>query len=363
MDNKIFIPSIIVLAILFLVGGLLGTKTWNPFGNVKQSGGVIEKSLENLLAADSYKYNGLASVAIAAPKDLGVPGGKANIGLDWQASFDGKDKENWKSLVDLALSFNMEGTSMTATGQVMALANDIYFKLDTLPALPLAFLNQDLINSVKGQWIKINTQDLSATSTMDQQKAQALLNQVLALMAKESIFNIEKDLGEEFLKAGNCSHYLVSINKEGVKRLVPEFLSLAGEQLSGQEKIQYEQNVTNLTRDFSENVDTLWQKVIKGIEMEIWIEKQGSKLAKVKFEREIKGEELQSFLASYIATLDNDKKASMEAALSETTLTIKFENEYFDFSKSVGIQAPETFKSFQEVFGSGLLQSPVNVSP
>lgn len=360
MDNKLFVPSVVVLAALLLIGGLLGTKawnpSWNPFNNVEQSGGVIEKSLENLLASDTYKYDGLASIAIDSPVDLGVPGGRANVGLSWQASFDGKNKENWKGLVNLALVFNMEGTSITATGQVMSLANDIYFKIDTLPAIPLAFLNQDLINNVKGQWIKMTPQDLQATSTMDQQKTQAILNQILALMVKENIFKIEKNLGDEKIKAGNCSHYLVSVDKEGVKAIVPQFLSLAGEQLSGEEKVQYQQKVETLTENLSQNIDMVWQK-IKGIELEIWVEKQGGKLAKIKFEREIKGEELQSFLTNYTATLTDDKKTQMEQALSQTTLTIKLENEYFDFGKSVNIEAPETFKSFQEVFGSGLLQS------
>lgn len=331
--NIKLIKTIVSVALVLILGvgiGLLATKTWNPSWNpfVETHSRIIENAIAKSFQASTYKVEEDIKLKIAPES-----GQVGDFSLFILGVVDQSDLKNVKTDSDLIFKMSAEGVEMQAKGQVKTSGEEnTYFQITTLPNLP--FLPADILESIKNQWIKIDSKKLAEmfpSETRFEFNKQAFAEEIKALLKGKEIFEIEKKLGTEEVDGVNTQHYLANLKKETIKTLIPEILKILQKYQSAEEQsqVEFEKNL----KIFSENFDEFWQK-ISPFQIDFWIEKGNLWLRKVKMEKEIN-----------VAEFDPNSK-------TKGKITFGFEMKISDFNKEVKIEMPQDYKGIEEILSS-----------
>lgn len=327
---------IIVVALILISGGVLfATGIWNPF---RPNPNDVLKNAFTKMA--EWKTNQAETLFSLNANDTKT-GQQINISL---GSISSSDTVNAKSsaLVKLAGTFSQPNTTFSFTIDIntISVGSDGYFRLEKLelPQAFQAFLPMLLgtnPNTLVNQWIKVDKDSIQEVSkvfggtiqNMNQNQLDELMNQNQAsekqrqliermqrVIAESEISNITK----QFPDQDGMYHYLVTINKEGVKKIINEFyIALSGATGNYQ-----------LPQPTNEAIDQLFTK-IGDINYEVWIGKGNGELYRLKIDKNLD-----------LANIGT----------STGTIAIVIDAKYSGMNEPVEITAPANFKTLKQAF-------------
>lgn len=350
MKSTILLPIIIVLVVVVVVA-VVTTTDLNLFK--KSEGGVVVTAIDKLFDARTLKVQGQMEADI---ESAGEDSSAENMGamplslsglklfLNVSAEIDNSKKDSPKTSSQITLGVDAEGMQLNGVLELRTIDSNVYIRLVSLPSALLAFVGG--LEDIKGQWVKIDFEALKeqysqagASTAMEldeeqfKQQLQDLTNELQAQLKGKTLFDIKQELAEEEINGVNTKHYLVEANKEAVKEFVIEYVELTKKYVPEEQKAEYESNLQRAMANFSEDFDNFWA-TIGGIACDIWVEKRGGRLIRVKWQKDI--------------------GASAVEGMPETIESIKFSGDFVfsDYNKSVKIEEPAQSKSIEDVLSS-----------
>ncbi|MBZ9578493.1 hypothetical protein KJA14_01440 [Patescibacteria group bacterium] len=338
---KIIAGVIILIAIG--VGVCLYTKAWDPFWNPFRPSPeeVIEKMVIEM--GELKAVHSRAEMSIEAKEDT-KEGFK--ISMDFASDSDNTDPKNPKSAGDFYITLAFEGMQFSLAGESKTIGEDSYFKLTTIPAL--AFLEPFFemlgidLGEIKGQWIKF---DMAEETQKAKEEQEEMIQKFQTLFKDKKLYIVTREFADKEIRNVKTYHYLVALNKEEIKKLIPGIFEILWEafppsnlgfpmtpSVPGKEEI-----LTEILEAF----DEFFEKVGE-ITAELWIGKKDNLLYKIKGEKEIDLAEINPG--------------------TEGKIIIKIDMDFSDFNQPLIIEAPEEFKTIEEIF-SPFLEEFFKISP
>lgn len=308
----------IIIGIILI--GIIGTGTslfiraWDPLWN------PFRLSPEKVMEEMNLKMEKLETLHSRIKLDIEVKGYTENpttISLISDSDLDNTNPDNPKSAASLGLTMTMEGMEFSMAGEVKTISQDFYFKLNTFPVL--AFLPQISgidYTQLKNQWIKIDT---VSKEEIDPE----ITKQIAGLFKNKKFYSVTREFSDEKMDNQKTYHYILTLNKEEIKKVVSEFLDtfIKPEQLA-EVNVNKEELLSKIS-DFLEKMGE--------VSSDIWIGKKDLYLYQIKGEKEI------------------DLSEFMEAGQT-LKVNVKIESSFFNFDKPVIIEAPTDFKKLEEIF-------------
>ncbi len=331
--NKI-IP-VTILAIVLVGFGTLGglyTQTWDPLWNpfrpdpdiiITDMGsqiGQVETSAVNVDFEFDF-HNGQEFTI------NGIISARENL----------KDFDNPETEGEFDFSFKTEGLEMSFAGAVIDVGEDSYWKFTTIPASsfiePYFALFGIEIEDIKNEWIKVDGESLKELMGEDYDSTKELeehnkeiIEEVKDILEKAILFKVREELEDEVLDNVKTYHYLVYLDKQGIKLFVPELMEAMAKYYP--ELSLNEEGMEESMQEFEKTVDEFFAKT-GGIEAEIWIGKKDHLPYKIVFEKEID-----------ISQIDESE---------EGIVKIKINADFSRFNQLMEIEAPSDYKILDEI--------------
>jgi len=324
---------IVILILAIASGGVVSalyTKVWNPEWN------PFKLSPEEVLSEMTDKMEDLNS--FHADVNLAVGGasfnlsgvqGNLDLGLDLSLDVDKEDIENMKSKGNVDVSLKAEGISVTGSLGLIGIGNELYLKLDTIPNIGAYSL---IFNQLKGQWIKIDQETLDGLSNsyisteglsnMNEQKE--MEKELIDLFTGRKFYEVKEELKSESISGEMTYHYLVSLDKEEIKMVIPEMIDIIGKysEVSEGETEKAKEELPDMIDEFFEKMGDF--------DAEVWIGQKDYYLYKMEIDKEIDFSEFGN------SAPDGTLSFSLGMVLSE-------------FDKDFVIEPPQDYRNFQEI--------------
>jgi len=318
MKKIILIVGIVLIS---MVGGGVFSyfQGWLPFSVSDED--VLSAMIENM--SKNKTWHSETNITI----DAEAEGEKSSVFLNIEEDTNKTDTENVKSDIKINAELGMEGMSFSLGVEIKVLGpKDIYLKITTIPALPFLGMLGINLDELKDQWIKIDQEYLGDIAAEDNEE---MIKQLTELLIGKEFLIVEEKFADEGIKDVNCYHYSISLNKDELVKIMPEMFSIiiqnnsSFEQLSETEK---EQALDETVSNFNGFLDK-----IGDINFEVWIGKKDKLLYQLSGEKEIDTNELYG----------GDVYGNID---------IGFKINFSKFNQEININAPEEFKSLDEVF-------------
>lgn len=238
--NLVKITGFILISFLAVSGVVLGTRIWDPVWN------PFRPNPERVMAEMFLNLRNLKSFHSEAEIEFLF---KREIGEDMVfyssaiRDLDNHDSENPKSATDITARLGIEGIDLNFAGSQKTIGDSSFYKITTIPALPFLepFLQMMGINiyDIKDKWIEIDLESFSAwakenipstyfTSEEElkrQLKEQEVIREeVKQIIETKKIYYVEKELPDEKINGKDVYHYIVALDKEELKNVIPEIL-------------------------------------------------------------------------------------------------------------------------------------------
>ncbi|MEA3344256.1 MAG: hypothetical protein U9Q16_01050 [Patescibacteria group bacterium] len=323
---KIVIGVVLIASIA--TGIILDTKIWDPSWNPFRENAEknVEKMIDKMMEVKTMHYD-MKIEMDAINESLIEESFKMTITAEGDS--DQRDKENPKSSEDFDVIVSAEGMEFNLAGEVKSVnKNNAYFKLNTMPMIPgigSLFMALGLnVNEIKGKWIKIEQDDSNEAYDIDKltKLSKGFEEKIKEIIVGEKAYYVKETLNSEKIGGQNMYHYILSPNKESIKKIVFEYVEVIfglGEITMSAEERQ----------ELEGGVDKFLEKS-GGVDIEVWIGKSDDYLYRIKFEKDI--------------------DASVVDEGSQNRLIVKFDMNMSDFNKPVKIEAPEDFVEFNDLF-------------
>ncbi len=223
---------------------------------------------------------------------------KSSMSVNGDLDITNKEVLKWRGKTKNSADFD-RGEFLFEWEKII-IGENSWFKLTSLPSSQfLDFFAFDL-EEIKNHWIKLEKE--SFKDLFGRLSAESELEVIKKMLANESFFRFKKILPDEKINEKETYHYLFDIEKEELKKLVPEIsklLPIDAECLEGFEEIR----------------------------AEVWIGKEDKLIYKVNMESEV-----------YVQESDETTAIKVEIYLSE-------------FNMPLEIKPPQQFKLFEDIFG------------
>lgn len=342
MPTKILIPIILVILVLatgiILLAGGIWNPAWNPFQ--KTADDFIEKSIEKTFSADTFRAEGLVQLGLEGKIKLGLESKSVSDAKSQQLfqaviNFSGltnqKDKLKPAGSIDLNASLQGQGMQFSAGAELKIFPDSLYLKINSLPA----FLMLDPSGDIQNKWFKVDLAKLKEAQkeTVDQlnpDQQKQLLRDIKDLVSGRKIFVLQDNLGREKLEKISANHYLVSLDKETLKKLVPDFFQMMEKYVPESERDSYNKNMRELLKNLPEQIDLLWQQT-GGLTFDIWI--ADGYMVKFKWSK----------------TFDLSNYEQLKEKIEGGKVSVLLDINYSDFNKPVDIQEPKDAKSIEDM--------------
>ena len=336
---------IIILIIIAAVGsifGLMVTETWNPSWNPfgENSQGILEKSLAKNVLAKTQKTEGNLTLVLNN-KEIDST---FTVGLNFSGGQDQKDSQNQKGFFDFDLIFETGGMEISSEGELRRIGDDFYLKLGSIPILPLLGIP---MTELEDEWILIENKDIEEEGAIKKEQFQQFFQEIKNALSSRRIFLFSDNLGEEKVRGEDCYHYLVELNKEELKTLIPQLLENMEKYIPQSQKEEYQEKLDEALENFSAKFDQFSQQIGR-ISFEVWIDKNEDYFRRIKGEKEIDLSLFESF---------------QETEAKDILLDSSFDIYFFDFGKPVEVEVPEDAKNINElmstenIFNSSLFEN------
>jgi len=341
------IDKLISVCIVVLLVGLAGlvsigvsNPSWSPF--VEGPENINNVSVENAILGlmndvGSLSVKGAVSVLAGTPSDtLWGESEQAAFSLDFDGEISSpNESENVNASFNIDGKFIIDEEQLDAVIKVMFIDDDVYIKENASED----FLLDDFKEIVGDEWLKIERESFEAQRNIMPLGGLVLLKDpfkpikdIAGILKDKKLFEIKEYLGIDMAGGENSEHYSVSIDKEVLKAIIFEYVSLYLNEMASQMGFSPEEGINELTQEIGSMVDMVWDAV-GAIDLEVWLSKQGL-LKKVKFYREFTEEEL-------------DK--SIFSGVNSDVFIVNFEIEFSDFNKEVDIEIPEKYIGVDEL--------------
>lgn len=337
----------IVLGAIFIVaagaGASLAARVWDPLWN------PFRPAPEMVLAEMVKKMETVKTVHDKVDFTIGVESKKSAAYFKGTVTGDNDsaDPNNIKSANNVNLVFGAEGMQISFEGEGRQLGETSYFKLNTMPVLPMIqpyfqMMGIDL-NQLKNQWIKIDKDGLkdlyggSLTPEMERQmeeetaKQKEIQARIMNLVKGKNLYSVKQEFpDEEFpgidVGGKKVYHYEISLNKEEFKKIIPGIYGEIENYQGIPAGVASARGKEMMFKKINESLDNMGD-----LTAQVWIGKKDYYPYRVTFEKEI------------------DMKQFNKTA--EGTVNIKLEAELSNFDQPVKIEPPSTFKTIKEIFG------------
>jgi hypothetical protein len=333
--SNVFLIGILVIVLAILgVGITLATRLWDPLWN------PFRPEPEEVIEKMSTEMGGLKTIHSRTKIDMSSREEAKEVfklSLDFTNDLDKTDSQNPKSAGEFYLNFEAEEIGIAFGGEGKTIGKDFYLKLTIVPSIPESPIN---VNQLKDQWIKIDEESIrnlleSSGAPIDtseiekaKEKQKEILQRFQTLIKGKKLYIVKKEFPDE--KIGNLKtyHYLVALNKEEIKKLIPELLKeLIKTGIFPQPPTETEWQ--EFEKEFPKKFDEFFAK-IGDIEGEIWIGKKDLYLYEIKGEKEI------------------DLSKFEEGAKGK--ITAKLDTDFSNFNQPLKIETPTEFKTLEEIF-------------
>ena len=336
---------IVVIGVLIMVGaggtiGALYAQIWNPAWN------PFRPAPEIVLAEMVVKMKGLTTWHTEGNFEAEVKNDEMfNISLKTSTDTDQTDSENPKSKGDLDIRFSTEGMEISTGIEFIGIGLTAYWKITTIPALPFLEQMSGLFAEIKNQWIKIDQESLKEMlgeeyQPLPKEKEKELMKKLTDLLKGRKFYDVKEELPDEKVGEQMAYRYLVSLDKEEVKKLVPEMFEIIIKYTSEEMKqsISEEEKEESL-EEILQAVDRFFEEVGE-ITVETWIGQKDKYLYKVKFEKEID-----------LSNMFEEEKfeAPLPVSVPKGGILFSMEINLSKFNQPVVIEAPKEFKTLEEI--------------
>ena len=308
--NIILIPIALFLGAAATLYTQTWDPTWNPFRSEPEK--VIENAAVKMGELKTLRADSDFELKIENQGEFSLAG---NVGI----SRDKTDSQNIKSAADFGITFAVEGMQFSLGGETKTLGKITYLKLSTIPAFPLLDQYSQMmgidVSEIKNQWIEINPESLEnwqkeimGQSGMPEaeekyeraaEEQEGIKEKLKQLIEGKKFYLIKEELPDETIKGVKTYHYLVGLDREKVKSLIPEFFQIYYESFQS-ETLKGE---TEVLEEFSKKIDEFFEKAGE-FEAEFWIGKKDNYLYKIKGEKTINLSKFGSGKGKVIIGLD-----------------------------------------------------------
>jgi len=343
--KKPFIIKIIaglIVLIIFGVGIALYTRAWDPLWNPfrPEPEEVIEKMSGKMAEVKILHSEGkIEAIGKEDEKEIFA------FSISFSGDSDNTDPKNLKSTFSFKLVLKGEGEEFSIEGETKTIGKISYYKLTKLTfpekEIPeeMAMINL-VITFLKDKWFRVDPESIlnwlkKMTEGMgeplppeieEQFRKQVQFQEEFSKKAEEllkgrKLYLIKKEFPDVKIQNKKAYHYLVSLNREEIKRLIPEMMESLGTFLGqpmGKEEIK------EFKGEFGQFLDKMGE-----ITGEIWIGKKDLYLYKVRGEKEIDMSKLE---------LGGKGKA-----------IVKLDINFAKFNQPIEIKAPEESISIEEI--------------
>jgi len=237
---------------------------------------------------------------------------------------DEADPQNLKSAGDFDIVANFDGMQISVAGESITIGEDTYLKLNTIP-FPFSIM----FGEAQGQWIKYGDEETEKTKEAEKETIKKLEE----LFKDKKLYIVKKEFPDEEIRNVKVYHYLVALNKEEIKKLLPELFKTIQE-FMGSDKPLAEGELEEVLSKLEEILGK-----IDEITAEIWIGKKDNYLYKIKAEKEI---DLSQFYEL------------VKGKPIKEIVAIKTDIDFSNFNQPVKIEAPENYKGLEEILPGAL---------
>lgn len=321
-----------IFVVLILGTGIsLAARIWDPLWNPFRPGP------EKVISQMGQKMEGIKTSYYEMKFDFDARREKTSfkMAMTVKGDSDNIDPQNPKSAGDFEVIMKFDGVEISLAGENITIEEDTYFKLITVPYLP--GLPSFSFSEMKNQWIKYDEEsylkamfggeippEMAEEIKKEKEKEKETIKKLEELFKDKKLYIVKKEFPDEEIRNVKTYHYLVALNKEEIKKSLPELLKMISN-IPG-----YESDVEKL----SPKIDELFEKIGE-ITAEVWIGKKDDYLYKIKVEKEI-------------------DISQLGAIAKEGVITIKFDMDFSNFNQPVKVEAPKDFKTFEEILPSML---------
>jgi hypothetical protein len=241
------------------------------------------------------------------------------------------DPEKIKSHLDLTVIMGMEGMDVSLQLEGISLGDDkIYLKLVSLPApisSMLAVFGLD-VNSLKDQWILRELEE----SGVSEEENKEFIDKIKEIFEGKELLELKEVLEDEEINGQMNYHYLVSLDKETIQELIPEFKDIVVE-YSKETSLEELSLGEEEEEAFNEFLNKMDERNL--LDFEIWIGKKDNYIHKI--EIDIGGKLSDLYEEGEISRIEN----------SVFIVDIIFSQ----FNEEVTIEEPVGAKTLEEIFG------------
>ena len=326
------IAKIIGGAVILGVAGLgicFGTRVldplWNPFRPSLEK--VIEEISTSMEEVKTMHSKGDIEIAISEDKFL----------ITFEGDSDARDSENMKLDGELGItSDGMQKFSLNVSNRIIG--DTTYLKLNEIvgpPNIESLFLILGVnLDEIKDQWIMFDEEALEklggaySSQEISREEQEKMTKKIQELFTGRKIYYVKEEMPDEKINGKKAYHYLITLDKEEIKEVVPEILRISMES-SGQSLGMDEFSVAFMIGGLTESINQFFEKV-GDIIVGIWIGKKDNLLYRIEGEKEI---DLSNLNAGFSGILN-----------------LKIAFDFSNFNQPVEIQTPENFKTLEEVF-------------
>jgi len=330
------IAKIIAGAVVLGVAGLgvcLGTRVldplWNPFRPSPEE--VIEEISTSMEEVKTLHSKGEIEIilksAISEDKSL----------ITFEGDSDARDSENMKLDGEFGVtSVGMQKFSLSVSNRIIG--DTTYLKLNEIVGpsdIESLFLMLGVnLDEIKGQWIMFGEEALEklggvySSQEISREEQEKITKKIQELFAERKVYYVKEEMPDEKINGKKAYHYLITLDKEEIKEVVPEILRISMES-SGQSLGMDEFSIAFMIGGLTESINQFFEKV-GDITVGIWIGKKDNLLYRIEGEKEI-------------------DLSNLSAEVSGI-LNLKIAFDFSNFNQPVEIKAPESFKTLEEVF-------------
>jgi len=329
-------PVLVIIIIIVVAAGIgagaLYTRVWDPSWSPFRPNPdeVMEQMTLKMAGVNSFHGNGNFSVSAKSEENENM-----DLSMNFDQDSDLTDFDNPKSQGKVNLSTSIpEYGSFSVQLEMKNTGKDFYFKISNFqPVSVLMFLKMAYGidgSSLQNQWIKVGEELLSESSTPTATKYnQEVNNKMKQLLTSNKLYYVKEELSDQVIDGKKNYHYIVGLDKEKTKQVIPEILKTSME--ASNDSLE---TVTALNSNLiTQRASNMFVKFLDGVgelEVELWIEKEELFLSKMKFDK----------------GFDISKISQGE---SKGTVNISSEINYSNFNQPIEIEIPSDATSIQEI--------------
>lgn len=331
-----------VIILLLGIGISLVTKAWNPFWNPFRPSPerVVERAIQKMRELKTFRFETEFNFEAREENNKIL-----DTFIFFKNDLDKTDSQNLKIAGDFTIEFSFLSSRIkenknqfSLSGENKIIGSISYFKI-TNPPDPsfskriLESLGVDL-TEIKEQWIKFD-QEIFLKAVSGQNTEQEIIDQNLQEreeVEKAIIKKLEELLGTYIVKKSlpdgevngvKTNRYLLILNKEEIKRALPEIFTFTGQFLGPEGILEL-----GVLQDLLPRINEFLE-MNEGLPVEVWIGQKDNYLYKIKLDEQIN-------VAKLVKPLEAGKISNAVPGQVNLKLNIDFSN----FNQFLQIEAP-----------------------